>query len=279
LTTSRPRCTSSPTPTPKRRSGSRSTARSRPEKSLLVPTAEHDRAVYLRIFRESFRRTRAFAFNSPEERDLLKEISGKDALPGEVVGVGIEDTRTLEEGEVRKRLDLPQEYVIYVGRIEAAKGCNHLFANFLRFVQEGSTHLNLVLVGKAVLPVPNHVNILHLGVLSDTDKLSAIGASRLLIQPSPYESLSMVLLEAWKMGKPALVNGHCEVMRGQVRRAGGGLYYSSPEEFSLTLDYLLRERETADLMGRSGRQYFEGNYSWNVILEKYERLLALVKGK
>ena len=30
-------------------------------------------------------------------------------------------------------------------------------------------------------------------------------------------------------------------------------------------------------MGRAGRAYFERNYSWDVILEKYERLLAMAR--
>ena len=43
------------------------------------------------------------------------------------------------------------------------------------------------------------VNITHLGVLSDADKLAAIRGSRLLVHPSQFESLSMALLEAWRM--------------------------------------------------------------------------------
>jgi glycosyltransferase involved in cell wall biosynthesis len=245
-----------------------------PEKSLLVPTAEHDRAVHLRIFKEFFRLPRAFVFNTPEERELLMEVSGASKLPGEVVGVGIEDTLTVPPDEIRRRLDVLGDYIVYVGRIEREKGCDQLFADFVRFVQEGSTHLNLVLVGKAVLPLPNHVNIVHLGILPDREKLSAIGASRLLVQPSLYESLSMVLLEAWKMGRPALVNGRCAAMRGQVQRAGGGLYYSSYEEFAEALRFLLAHPQMAGAMGESGRAYLEAHYSWNVIMEKYERLLV-----
>jgi glycosyltransferase involved in cell wall biosynthesis len=248
-----------------------------PAKSLLVPTAEHDRAVYLRIFRETFSLPARYAFNTPEERDLLLRVSGRDMLPGEVVGVGIEDARTVGEEEIRKRLDILGDYLIYVGRIEREKGCDSLFDYFLRFVQEGATHLNLVLVGKSVLSVPSHVNIHPLGVLSDGDKLSAIGGSLLLVQPSLYESLSMVLLEAWKMGRAALVNGRCEAMRGQVERAGGGLYYSSYEEFALTLRYLLEKKDVSRQMGLSGQAYLKKNYSWDVILEKYERLLSQIQ--
>jgi hypothetical protein len=30
-------------------------------------------------------------------------------------------------------------------------------------------------------------------------------------------------------------------------------------------------------MGRQGRRYFETHYAWDVVMERYERLLALVQ--
>jgi glycosyltransferase involved in cell wall biosynthesis len=245
-----------------------------PAKSLLVPTAEDDGAVRLRLFKPFFRLPAAYAFNSPEEKDLLRRMTGAADLAGEVVGVGIEEAPVAAPEETRKRLDLLGDYVVYVGRIEREKGCSRLFEDFVRYVQERAPHLNLVLVGKAVLPVPVHVNVTHLGILSDAEKLSAIRASRLLVHPSPFESLSMALLEAWKMERPALVNGHCAVLRGQVQRANGGLYYASYEEFAEALSWLLGHPREADALGRSGRAYFEANYSWPVVMAKYDRLLA-----
>lgn len=247
-----------------------------PAKSILVPTAEDDGAVRLRVFKPFFRRPAAYAFNSPEEKDLLLRMSGAADLPGEVVGVGIEDVPVVAADEIRKRLDLLGDYIVYVGRIEREKGCSRLFEDFIRYVREKAPHLNLVLVGKPVLPIPVDVNVTHLGILSDAEKLSAIGASRLLVHPSPYESLSMALLEAWKMERPGLVNGRCAVLRGQVQRANGGLYYTSYEEFAETLTWLLAHPEQAAAMGRAGRAYYERNYSWPVVMEKYERLLKTV---
>lgn len=249
-----------------------------PAKSILVPTAEEDAAVRLRIFRELFRLPAAFAFNSPEERELLQDVSGVEELPGEVVGAGIEEAAVVPPDRIRQRLDILGDYIVYVGRIEREKGCARLFDEFCRYVQERGPHLSLVLVGKAVLPVPIHVNITHLGVLSDGEKLSLIGASRLLVHPSPFESLSLALLEAWKMGRPALVNGRCAVLRGQVQRANGGLYYGSYEEFAESLGWLLGHPAQADALGRSGQAYLEKHYSWEVVMEKYERLLAAVSG-
>ena len=245
-----------------------------PDKSILVPTAEEDPTVRLRIFREFFRQPAQYAFNSPEEKDLLVRASGASDLPGEVVGVGIEDAPAVPADDIRRRLDITGDYVVYVGRIEREKGCARLFDHFARYVQDRSAHLNLLLVGRPVLPIPEHVNIRHLGVISDADKLAVIAASRLLVHPSLYESLSMALLEAWKMGRPALVNATCAVLRGQVQRANGGLYYRNYEEFAECLSWLLDHREVAEALGRSGREYYVQNYGWDTVMSKYDRLLA-----
>jgi glycosyltransferase involved in cell wall biosynthesis len=84
----------------------------------------------------------------------------------------------------------------------------------------------------------------------------------------------MALLEAWKMGRPALVNAGCAVLRGQVQRANGGLYYRTYEEFSECLSWLLERPAVAEALGRSGREYFRTHYSWETVMAKYDRLLA-----
>ena len=84
-----------------------------------------------------------------------------------------------------------------------------------------------MLIGKEMLPIPDHPRIRHLGFLDDQDKFDALAAADLLLMPSYYESLSMVALEAWALGKPVLANGRCEVLRGQCIRSQAGLYYET----------------------------------------------------
>lgn len=250
-----------------------------PRRSILVPTAEDDPTIGLRLFRDFFALPAAYAFNSPEERELISRAAGRDDLPGEVVGVGIEAPPPVDAAAFRRRAELPGEYLIYVGRIEQAKGCARLFADFMRYVEEErEPDLHLLLLGRAVLEVPVHPRIVHLGALSDAEKLAAIQGSRALVHPSPFESLSMSLLEAWMMARPALVNGRCAVLRGQVLRAHGGLPYRGYVEFAECLRWLLGHRREAEALGEQGRAYFQENYAWDVILEKYERLLARVAG-
>ena len=45
--------------------------------------------------------------------------------------------------------------------------------------------------------------------------------------PSFFESLSMVALEAWALGRPVLANAKCDVLKGQCIRSNAGLYYDS----------------------------------------------------
>ena len=80
------------------------------------------------------------------------------------------------------------------------------------------------------------------------------------------------------MERPVLVNGDCEVLRGQVLRADGGLYYRRYEEFAAALDLLMGAPELADGLGRQGHAYFQENYAWERIMEKYERLMGIAAG-
>jgi glycosyltransferase involved in cell wall biosynthesis len=75
---------------------------------------------------------------------------------------------------------------------------------------------------------------------------------------------------------PALVNGHCGVLAGQVDRAGGGLAYRSPLEFSESLNYLLTHPAQAQALGAGGRAYVDREYRWPVVMDRVESVLAAV---
>jgi glycosyltransferase involved in cell wall biosynthesis len=249
-----------------------------PRKTLLVPTAEHDRVLYLRLFAPLFSWPAAIVYNSPEERDLIHRVAKNEAVPGDVVGTGINRPAAIPVDEVAPRLDLLGDYLVYVGRIEPEKGCAVMLDHFLRWQRETRRSATLALFGKGTMEITENVHVRLMGVVTEAEKLAGIARARALVMPSRHESLSMVVLEAWMMGRPVLVNGDCEVLRGQVLRAGGGLYYRSYEEFAAALDLLLDRPDLADTLGTQGRDYFHANYDWPRVMEKYERLFAQVKG-
>ena len=253
-------------------------ARRIPEKSILVPTAERDPAVGLAIFGPVFRAVRALMYNSCEERAMIQAASGNADVPGVVVGVGSEVLDQADATRFRNKFKIDRPFAIYIGRIDENKGCKELFEHFRRYAATFPNGLDLVLIGSAIIPVPDHPRIHHLGFLDDRDKFDALTAADLLIMPSYFESLSMVALEAWAMGKPVLANGRCDVLKGQCIRSGAGLYYERYEEFVETLYSLESNGPLHARLGHNGREYFRRHYAWPVIERKYldmfERLRA-----
>lgn len=243
-------------------------------RAVLVPTAERDPAIALSLFGPVLRGVGGIAYNTPEERALLQGLSRNEAVPGDVIGIGSDIPADVDGDRARRTFGLTGPYVIYVGRIDANKGCPELFDFFLRYVQRSGRDLTLVLIGTPVVDIPAHPAIRHLGFVSDRDKFDAIAGAAALMMPSYYESLSMVALEAWALGRPVIANARCDVLVGQCLRSNAGLYYQNAAEFAATLDAVLEAPGLAERLGANGRTFYDQQYAWPVIERKYLELFA-----
>jgi glycosyltransferase involved in cell wall biosynthesis len=244
-------------------------ARAVAAKAVLVPTAERDPAIGLGVFPPVFCGVRALMFNSFEERAMIQHVAGQPDLPGVVVGIGSEVPEQPQPDRFRQRFGIDGPFAIYVGRIDENKGCKELFAYFQRFTRHMPGQLQLVLIGKSLLPVPSDRRVRHLGFLNDEDKFDAMAAADVLVMPSYYESLSMVALEAWALGRPVLANAKCDVLKGQALRSNAALFYESYGEFAEALFAITSSTSLSDALGRNGRAYFQTHYAWPVIERKY----------
>ncbi len=248
-------------------------ARAVPDRAILVPTAERDPALGLAIFQSLFRGVRAVMYNSLEEQGLIAGVAANQNVPGVVVGIGSEIPVDVDARRFRQKFGIEGPFAVYVGRIDENKGCGELFRFFQEYVRRNDA-LSLVLIGTPVLPIPNHPQIRHLGFVADQDKFDAIAAATVLVMPSYFESLSMVALEAWALGRPVLANGSCDVLAGQCLRSNAGLFYSSYEEFAECLDLIQDEPELGAALGRNGREFYRRHYAWPVVEGKYLDMFA-----
>ena len=213
-------------------------------------------------------------YNSFEERALIQAVAANRDVPGVVVGIGSEIPRQTDPARLRRAFDMPGPFALYVGRIDANKGCGELFEFFIRYAEKAAPPVSLVLIGTPVLPIPQHPRIRHLGYVTDEDKFDAMAAADLLIVPSYFESLSMVALEAWALGRPVLANAHCDVLLGQCMRSNAGLYYRDAAEFAAALEAIVGNPALAATLGHNGRAYYERHYGWPVIERKYLTMFA-----
>jgi len=243
------------------------------EKAFLVPTAHNEPPIYLSIFAELFQKPKGFIFNSLEEKELLANLFDIDCTFSDVVGVGIMfDPSCLDRRP--SHLALPRNYVINVGRIDASKGCKELFEFWETYKRTYLNDLVLLLIGRSQMEIPKRDDVLKLGFVSEEDKFVAMSTARCLIAPSAFESLSMVIMESWLCGRPVLVNGRCNVLKGQCRRSNGGLWYENYEEFEASLNFILANEDIARKMAESGKRYTEENYNMLEIRRKYVALIS-----
>jgi glycosyltransferase involved in cell wall biosynthesis len=159
---------------------------------------------------------------------------------------------------------------LYVGRIDTAKGAHEAFRFFEAYKQRNPGTLKFVLAGQAVFELPTHDDVIHVGFLDEDTKRSALAGCLALLQPSYFESFSIVLCEAWLQRRPALVQGRSEVLAGQARRSGGAIPYRGFAEFETALDLLLTNPALADRMGAAGQTYVEQTYNWPTVLDEVE---------
>lgn len=243
------------------------------DKAVLVPTAEHDPVVYLRLFKDFFNMPGAIIYNSHEEKEMIHKVSGNEKVLGDIVGIGSEIPDRFNHQSFRDKYNIREKYFIYIGRLDENKGVPELLRFYFRLLSEEAIDLTLVLMGNSVIDIPEHPKIKFLGFLLDEDKFDALTGAEFLVIPSQFESLSMVTLEAWAVGKPVVANGRTEVLQGQCRRSNAGLWYTNYDEFKKIILLLNENRELKEIMGRNGKNFFHNHYSWPVIENKYLKII------
>jgi glycosyltransferase involved in cell wall biosynthesis len=242
--------------------------------TVLVPTAHEEPMLALRLYDELFRAADAFAFLAPEERALVARRFRFEP-PGEVIGLGIDPQPAGADGDrFRARYGLgSRPYVVFLGRIDPGKGSDELHRYFVEMRRRTDVDCALVVVGDPVVPLPPHPDVVVTGFVDEQTKYDALAGAAVLVQPSYFESFSIVLCEGWAAGVPALGQRRCAVVAGQCERSGGGLTYSGFAEFVESLRRLLADAPLRKALGAAGRRYVATNYAWDTVIGRYEHLL------
>src|SRR5207245_144673 len=74
------------------------------------------------------------------------------------------------------------------------------------------------------------------------DKVDALAAREQRYSLPESENLSLVALDAWALGKAVLVDGKCDVLKGQCIRSNAGLYSEGYGEFALAFHATVANR-------------------------------------
>ena len=247
-----------------------------PEKSILIPTAHDEPPIYFGIFNSIFHLPRCILYLTNSEKNFVTKKFHNNYVNSDIVGVGIDIEKDVENINLKDRFHIEDEYLIYLGRIDESKGCKNMIDYFLEYKAKYNNNLKLALAGKTAMNIPVNNDILNLGFVSEIEKINLLKNSKALILPSEFESLSLSTLEAMYFGIPVLVNGKCDVLKDHAILSKAGLYYMNKLEFIESLAYIDENPEIMKKMGENGVLYVEKNYRWDVVIEKYKNAIEKV---
>jgi glycosyltransferase involved in cell wall biosynthesis len=243
------------------------------DKAILIPAAHDEPFIYMDAYRALLNMPRHIVYLTEAERDLTVRVAGNGRIPHHVMAIGVTAPDDVAPDRFRRKYGIEGDFLLYSGRISEAKNVPELCHFFQRYRHEHPHPLKLVLTGKPHMTLPADPNIVPLGFVPTSDMFDALSAASIFVLPSLFESLSIIILQAWLVETAVVVNGHCEVTRRQCQRSQGGLYYTSYDEFAAVLTRLLADESLRRQLGTNGRDFVQQHYTTDHILHQYQTLL------
>jgi len=245
-------------------------------RSILVPTAHDEPPLRFRMYARLFAAARGLGFLTGPEEELVRARFRLSGGPTARLGMGVDVPAAPDVETFKIRHDLRRPYLVYAGRIDAGKGCAELLDFYARYRRECRGGAELLLLGRLNMPEPRVPGVRYLGFVSEAEKFAAFAGARAVVCPSPYESLSIVLLEALGLGTPVVASARSAVLADHCQRSNAGLPYANEAEFVEAVDLLMRTPKLRAAMGENGRRYVRDNYAWPAVLERWRNLIEAV---
>ncbi len=242
------------------------------KKSILIPTLHNEKASFYPMYPKVINAAQWLFYGTEIEKQLAERIYDVSHKQNDIVGVGITVPKFNETSIAT--VSIKTDYILCLGRIDANKGSYELIDYFLKFKKNSNfKNLQLVMVGNASKPLKQFPDVIYTGFVDDYTKHQLLINCKCLIVPSKYESLSMVLLEAFYYKKPVMVNKHCDVLKYHIAKSKAGYSYTSYHEFEERLQILMQDPILCNQLGNLGYDYVNTYYNWADIITKFKKAI------
>lgn len=243
-----------------------------PERSVLLPCLHDEPAARLAVVARPFGAVRGCWFLSEPEAELAR-LRYPDLAEHVVIGSAVAEPGGYEPRRFRDRYGITGPFALYLGRRESGKAFSRLLDDYVGAVEHETLGMPLVVAGpgKATIARGAREHVVDVGLLDARSRDDALAAATAVIQPSPYESFSRTMMEAWLAGAFVVVHGESRVGAWHVERAGAGVTYRGPAELGAALRTALAPGARDD--GARGREYVRREYTWPAVLDRVEAAL------
>jgi len=247
-------------------------------RAIVHPAAHDEPALGLAPYRDVMAGGRALVFQTESERDLVRRYFEVEHLPQLLLGLGVEVAPPgPDPAATRSALGLgDRPYLLCLGRVDDGKGAGRLASLFTAYKDRNAGPLSLVFAGPVVDRPPSRPDVVVAGVVDDVTKWGLLRGAEALVNPSPHEAFSIVLMEAWTAGRPVIVNAACAATREHCARSGGGLWFGGAPSFEAVVGRLHRDAVLRGRLGKAGAAYVERSFLWPSLIDRYRAFLHRV---
>ncbi len=194
-----------------------------------------------------------------------------------VIGIGLDvrfHTNIPIPDNFSNRYQLPQKFLLYVGRQDPYKGIAHLVQAFARLPQPMQETFSIVIAGKND---PRYISDVHalierlelkqrvrfLNYVPDSDLPALYSAATLLVHPSLYEGFGLPPLEAMACGTP-VVYADSSSLTELLGEAGYAVQPASDEALATGIREMLEDNGVCESYRRRALTRVQ-RYNWDAI--------------
>ncbi len=247
--------------------------------AIMHPAAHDEAPIRLTLFRSVFDAADGLVFQTWGERRLVERLFPIAHKRQVLVGLGV-DRHDADHAAAAEHLSAvgvgDRPYLLCLGRIDDGKGAGGLAQWFAAYKERRPGPLQLVYVGPVVNRPKPHPDVHVIGEVGEGAKWGLLERAQVLVNPSPYEAFSLVVIEAWMAGVPIVVNGRCEATVEHCDRSGGGLAFTGYASFEAAIDRLSADAHLRRHLAERGRAYVEAEFAWETIVDRYGTFLRTV---
>lgn len=242
-------------------------------RAILQPAAHDEAPLRLPLFQDVFAGASGLIYHTHGEQALVEQRFPVGQTRQIVVGLGVDESPGQPDA-ARAALGLDDRpYLLCLGRVDDGKGAGMLARFFAEYKARHPGPVRLVFAGPIMQRPPAHPDIVLAGPVDEATKWGLLRGAEVFVNPSYFESFSIVLMEAWSAGRPVLVNGTCGATAEHVARSQGGLAFTGYASFEATLRRLLGDGGLRAAMAAAGSAYVYAHFRWPVIIDRYAGFL------